>query len=79
MRKRKSYLPCSNCGYFFDSDSLFIENYSHHSFALCRSCTLKLLKDCARYASETAGNEQEQDFFNMVDSRIEYDKGWEMK
>ena len=41
---------------------------------MCRNCVLKLLKDCAQFAAETAKNEQEQDFFSMVDSKIKYEK-----
>lgn len=74
MKREKGYLCCSNCGYFLNANSIFVKKYSHHSFALCRNCVLELLKDCAQFAAETAKNEQEQDFFSMVDSKIKYDK-----
>lgn len=74
MKREKGYLCCSNCGYFFNANSIFVEKYSHHSFALCRNCVLELLKDCAQFTAETAKNEQEQDFFGMADSKIKYDK-----
>lgn len=74
MNKKRGYIFCCNCGYFFDSDQVFVKSYPAASFGLCRNCVLELFKECAQYASETAKSEQEKDFFNMMDSRIEYDK-----
>ena len=74
MDKKRGYLFCCNCGYYFDSDCVFVKNLGVNSFGLCRNCVLELLKDCAQFAAETAKNEQEQDFFSMVDSKIKHDK-----
>ena len=74
MDKKRGYLFCCNCGYYFDSDCVFVKNFGVNSFGLCRNCVLELLKDCAQFAAVTAKNEQEQDFFSMVDSKIKYDK-----
>lgn len=74
MNKKRGYLFCCNCGYYFDSDCVFVKNFAVNSFGLCRNCVLELLKDCTQFAAETAKNEQEQDFFSMVDSKIKYDK-----
>lgn len=50
--KRYGYVFCSDCGYGFKNNKIFIKSYQNTAFCLCNNCAKKLLEEITEFLNE---------------------------